>query len=261
MMRAGLFLLGLLFLFSCSPISKKDGKENSPPEDFSQVGTASWYGDGFHGKETASSELFDMYACTAAHMSLPLGTLVRVSNLENGREVFVKINDRGPYAGGRIIDLSHAAAGSVGITEENGIAKVRIRVISSFLSNYFRTKPILLTLLAAVLGTGGMGLFILSVKRLGFISPDIVRAVGGMYTESSQNALLPGVIIHFVVGVVVAFLYIAFLGPFFLLLHIFFCRHGRRDGADCRFCCKLFSDCLSEEAQSTRRISRKLVLK
>ena len=92
---AVLFLLSLLFLFSCSPHSTED-TEDSSPEDFTQVGTASWYGDGFHGKETASGEFFDMYSCTAAHMTLPLGTMIRVSNLENGREVFVRIHDRGP---------------------------------------------------------------------------------------------------------------------------------------------------------------------
>jgi rare lipoprotein A len=73
-------------------------------------GAASWYGLQFHGRRTANGERFDMRALTAAHKTLPFGTRVRVRSLVNGREVDVRINDRGPYVGGRIIDLSHAAA-------------------------------------------------------------------------------------------------------------------------------------------------------
>jgi hypothetical protein len=211
----GSFLLIILSLFSCSSISEKDAEENSPPRDYSQVGTASWYGDGWHGKETASGELFDMYACTAAHRSLPIGTMVRVTNLENGREGVVKINDRGPYVGGRIIDLSHAAAKSIGITKENGIAKVKISVISSLVSNYFRMKPISLTVLAGILGTVGMGLAIGVFIRSGFINADIVKAIGSIYTKSYDNDLLPGAIIHYIAGVIVALLYVIFINPFF----------------------------------------------
>src|SRR5579862_2033931 len=75
-----------------------------------QVGTASWYGDYFEGRPTASGEPFDMYDMTAAHLTLPLGTLVRVTNLHNHRSVIVRINDRGPYVDGRIVDLSYNAA-------------------------------------------------------------------------------------------------------------------------------------------------------
>src|SRR5207247_1698433 len=81
-----------------------------PITDGVQVGVASWYGPGFHGNRTANGEIYDQYELTAAHPSLPLGTRVMVTNLENGRAVQVRINDRGPFVGGRAIDLSYAAA-------------------------------------------------------------------------------------------------------------------------------------------------------
>jgi rare lipoprotein A len=92
---------------------------------FRQIGVASWYGPGFHGKRTASGERFDQNELTAAHRQLPLGAEVKVTNLENGRSITVAINDRGPYVGGRVIDLSKAAAQRLGIVED-GLAKVRI---------------------------------------------------------------------------------------------------------------------------------------
>ncbi len=79
-----------------------------------EEGLAVWYGPGFHGKRTASGEIYDMYALTAAHPSLPFGTRVRVTNLKNGRSVVVRINDRGPFGGRYIIDLSYAAAKAIG---------------------------------------------------------------------------------------------------------------------------------------------------
>jgi rare lipoprotein A len=92
---------------------------------FRQVGVASWYGPGFHGRLTASGERFDQNDLTAAHRKLPLGAEVKVTNLENGRSVIVEINDRGPYIKGRVIDLSKGAARRLGIVEE-GVAKVRV---------------------------------------------------------------------------------------------------------------------------------------
>ena len=80
-------------------------------------GKASWYGPGFQGRRTASGERFDMNALTAAHRTLPFGTLVRVRNSQNGREVVVRINDRGPWVGDRIIDLSKAAAAALGLLQ------------------------------------------------------------------------------------------------------------------------------------------------
>jgi len=93
-----------------------------------QKGIASWYGKDFHGKLTASGEVYNMYAMTAAHKRLPLGTIVKVRNLDNGREIKVTINDRGPYVRGRIIDLSYTAAKKIGIVE-TGTARVRIKTL------------------------------------------------------------------------------------------------------------------------------------
>ncbi len=91
-----------------------------------QVGTASWYGPGFHGKKTASGEPFNQNRLTAAHPRLPLGTRARVTNLKNGKAVEVRINDRGPYHGGRIIDLSRAAARRLAM---DGTARVRVETM------------------------------------------------------------------------------------------------------------------------------------
>ncbi len=93
-------------------------------------GLASWYGPGHHGRPTASGEAFDMHALTAAHRTLPLGTRVRVTNVENGRTVVVEITDRGPYAPDRVIDLSYAAASVLGLLQR-GVAPVRLEVLSA----------------------------------------------------------------------------------------------------------------------------------
>jgi rare lipoprotein A len=90
-----------------------------------EVGKASWYGPGFHGRETASGEIFDQREMTAAHPTLPLGTEAEVTNLENKKKVEVEITDRGPYAKDRAIDLSKAAAQKLGMKEE-GVSKVKI---------------------------------------------------------------------------------------------------------------------------------------
>jgi len=92
-----------------------------------QVGTASWYGEAFQGKQTASGEPYDMLDFTAAHRTLPLGTMVKVTNLKNGRMVVVRINDRGPVPEGRIIDLSYNAARTLGF-KERGLQKVRLEL-------------------------------------------------------------------------------------------------------------------------------------
>jgi rare lipoprotein A len=93
-----------------------------------QEGVVSWYGHGFHGRPTASGELFDASALTMAHPTLPFGTKVRVTNLRNGRSVEVRVNDRGPFVGSRIADLSQAAASTLGMMRR-GIARVRIEVL------------------------------------------------------------------------------------------------------------------------------------
>ena len=94
-----------------------------------ETGYASWYGGKFQGRYTASGEIYDMNKLTAAHKTLPFGTLVKVINIDNGLSIIVKINDRGPFVEGRIIDLSRAAAQKVGMLK-SGIAKVLLRIVS-----------------------------------------------------------------------------------------------------------------------------------
>ena len=91
-------------------------------------GIASWYGEQFHGKQAANGELFDMSALTAAHRTLPLGSIVRVVNMQNGKHVRVRINDRGPYVNGRILDLSYGAASRLGMVM-GGISAIQLEVI------------------------------------------------------------------------------------------------------------------------------------
>jgi rare lipoprotein A (peptidoglycan hydrolase) len=97
-------------------------------EDFEETGTASWYGDDFHGKATANGEVYNMKEMTAAHPTLPLPSLVRVTNLKNGKSVIVRVNDRGPFAKGRIIDVSEKAADALGFKGQ-GTTKVRIELL------------------------------------------------------------------------------------------------------------------------------------
>jgi rare lipoprotein A len=94
-----------------------------------QVGTASWYGQIFDGKPTASGEPYDMYDMTAAHLTLPMGSYVRVTNLRNGRSVVVRVNDRGPIVPGRIIDLSYGAAQALEF-RQRGLQRVRLDLVN-----------------------------------------------------------------------------------------------------------------------------------
>ncbi len=93
-----------------------------------QIGEASWYGPGFHGRKTANGEVFDMHARTAAHRTLPFGALVRVTRLDTGASTVVRINDRGPFKPGRVIDLSNGAARDIDMVRD-GVARVRIDVL------------------------------------------------------------------------------------------------------------------------------------
>jgi len=101
-----------------------------PPATTHHIGKASWYGPGLTGKKTASGEIFDDGKFTAAHKSLPLGSTAKVTNLSNGKLVKVAINDRGPFAGNRIIDLSRAAARAIGMVDD-GVVQVRIDPLTS----------------------------------------------------------------------------------------------------------------------------------
>lgn len=108
-----------------------NGRWYYPKEDpnYDQVGVASWYGPGFHRKQTANGELYDMNALTAAHTTLPMPSYVRVTNMENNRSLILRVNDRGPFAKNRIIDVSRRAAQLLGF-EGQGTAKVRVQVVA-----------------------------------------------------------------------------------------------------------------------------------
>src|ERR1700688_498068 len=110
-----------------SRIPKSEVRKQAKTKPY-QVGTASWYGEYFDGKTTASGEDYDMYDMTAAHPTLPMGSYVRVTNLHNGRVVGVKVNDRGPIVPGRIIDLSYGAARVLQF-EHRGVQKVRLDLV------------------------------------------------------------------------------------------------------------------------------------
>jgi peptidoglycan lytic transglycosylase len=114
-------VVGALVLTACATVS--------PVLRDREVGMASWYGEPFHGRFTANGERYDMHAYTAAHRLYPFGTRLRVTNLENGRSVTVRVNDRGPFVRGRIIDLSLAAATDLGMVP-NGTARVRLERVS-----------------------------------------------------------------------------------------------------------------------------------
>jgi rare lipoprotein A len=129
---AVVFLLPWLFVAACSlpPSKVKLLPAPAPATRASQTGIASWYGPGFHGKATASGVIYDQNDLTAAHQTLPLGTRVMVTNLETGSSTEVTINDRGPFAKGRIIDLSFAAGKALGMIGP-GTIPVRVEVVDS----------------------------------------------------------------------------------------------------------------------------------
>jgi len=137
---AWLLLLLLPLFFSCASITRK-GVEGYQTDGNTQIGIASWYGDQEHGNKTASGERFSKHDYTAAHKTLPIGTMVRVTNLDNGQDAIVRINDRGPFKKGRIIDLSYAPAKAIGMIGM-GTAKVKVEVLSAprETSNYFEAK-------------------------------------------------------------------------------------------------------------------------
>lgn len=108
-----------------------DGRRYEPLRDhqgFQQRGIASWYGRKFHGRKTSNGEVYDMYAMSAAHKTLPMGVYVKVTHLGNGRHIIVRVNDRGPFVAGRIVDLSYGAAKQLGIVE-SGTAQVQLQAI------------------------------------------------------------------------------------------------------------------------------------
>ena len=144
------FIICILLLASCSVApryssgeqsqTKKKYSPNKPEKvrqtntksnnerDHKLKGVSSWYGPNFHGKQTANGEIFDQYGITAAHKTLPLGTVVRVTNLDNGEWTILRINDRGPYVGDRVLDCSYGAAKKLDFMEK-GTANVEIKII------------------------------------------------------------------------------------------------------------------------------------
>jgi len=108
-----------------------DGKRYNPLRNhhgFQQRGIASWYGRKFHGRKTSNGEVYDMYGLSAAHKTLPMGVYVKVTHLKTGRQLTVRVNDRGPFVAGRIIDLSYGAAKQLGIVE-SGTAEIRLEAL------------------------------------------------------------------------------------------------------------------------------------
>jgi rare lipoprotein A len=131
--RLSLFTLLMLFAASCGVVRHTTSPVAETPRDSEELreienGIASWYGPKFHGKATANGETYNMNDLTAAHRSLPFNTVVQVENQTNGKSVVVRINDRGPYVGNRIIDLSRRAAQEIDM-EDAGTAEVRIYLI------------------------------------------------------------------------------------------------------------------------------------
>jgi rare lipoprotein A len=111
-------------------------------DNFLQEGIASWYGTKFHGNKTSNGEIYDMYAMTAAHKTLPIPTYVEVKNLANGKTIIVRVNDRGPFHGNRIIDLSYAAATKLGAIK-NGTSPVQVRAINISKHQPYPQQPLL----------------------------------------------------------------------------------------------------------------------
>ena len=130
---------GIFLMLGVVPLEAKVAKKGETAvklEPTSFQGYASWYGKSFHGLRTSSGEHYDMFLYTAAHRSLPLGTWVRVTNLSNGKIVWVRINDRGPYHSDRIIDLSYQAAKDLGMVWE-GTEEVKVEIV-----DWDKTPPV-----------------------------------------------------------------------------------------------------------------------
>jgi rare lipoprotein A (peptidoglycan hydrolase) len=127
---------GLAAASDGEPVKKHAGRKTAPKtvqssiirKPLTQVGSASWYGKAFHGRQTANGDTYDMFQFTAASRTLKLGTLAKVTNLRNGKWVIVKVNDRGPYVGNRIMDVSYGAAQMLNF-RARGVERVKIEVL------------------------------------------------------------------------------------------------------------------------------------
>tara|TARA_B100001964_G_scaffold235814_1_gene296537 strand:- start:1037 stop:1492 length:456 start_codon:yes stop_codon:yes gene_type:complete len=143
-------IFSMLIMISChsSPrygqrnsirLKTKDASGKETKHRKSMTGVTSFYAEDFHGKVTANGETYDMYGLTAAHKTLPFNTLIRVTNMDNKKSVVLRVNDRGPYAKGRILDCSYGAAVKLGFIG-NGIAKVKIEVMELGDNQYMKRK-------------------------------------------------------------------------------------------------------------------------
>lgn len=180
-------LVLLATAWACGGGRRSRGPESVPRRDRVQEGVASWYGKDFHGRPTASGETYDMNGLSAAHRTLPLGTRARVKNLENGREVELKINDRGPFVRGRVLDCSYGAAKALGFAGQ-GLARVRIEVLERG-----RGRPRGLPPSGEILpGTGGPPGTVLdssfTVQVGAFLNPDNAVRLRGRLAESHPDA-------------------------------------------------------------------------
>lgn len=129
--RTSWLIIMMLWTVACTPAPRYTSHtRGSKPGEKTMTGVASYYGKGFHGKKTANGEVFDMNDLTAAHKTLPFGTTLRVTNLDNNRTVEVRINDRGPFVKNRIIDLSYGAAKRIDMIG-TGTARVKLDVLNS----------------------------------------------------------------------------------------------------------------------------------
>jgi len=125
-----------MIFISCSPSARYASKRNSnsdnsltePSEGNVFYGEASYYAEKFHGRETANGEIFDMHKISAAHKTLPFNTILQVTNLENQKSIVVRINDRGPYKKGRVLDLSYQAAQEIDMVS-SGVVKVKAKIV------------------------------------------------------------------------------------------------------------------------------------
>ncbi len=150
-----LILSPLFFITSCQASGSRPPRTQLPyvidnrtyypipsADGYSEDGIASWYGGKFHGRKTSNGEIYDMHAMTAAHKTLPMNTMLLVQNLENGRETVVRINDRGPFVRGRIVDLSFSAAKAIGVAEQ-GITRVHVTALGEETINKAGGAPVL----------------------------------------------------------------------------------------------------------------------
>ena len=127
LLRGKWWLCLLLFMAACAPKKEitYEPLEGGRAFRYKEIGLASWYGEEYHGRKTSNGEVYDMYAMTAAHLTLPFNTLVQVTNLENGKRIEIRINDRGPFVAGRVIDLSYSGAKAMNMLS-TGTARVSV---------------------------------------------------------------------------------------------------------------------------------------